>query len=174
MNQPLNLVTLTHTDPKDLTYDERIVLKGDSISSKLEDYANSDAYPDTMMYDDNGNVIGMYNYDATTGLAKGWNNLQDGTYTAFPEGQEVDLGKPDESKMISISGDVSMGAVVYGNKDEAVSAYLYVFISDASAKDTVESAMESAFGLTLTEESDTVLRSVRKMLLQFSILRTHF
>lgn len=154
-------MTLTHTDPKDLTYDDRIVLKGDSFASKLEDYANSDAYPDTMMYDDDGNVIGMYDYDATTGLAKGWNNLQDGTYTAFPEGQEVDLGMPDESKMISISGDVSMGAVVYGNKDEAVSAYLYLFLSDASDKDTVKNVAESAFGLTLTEESDTVLSCVQ-------------
>lgn len=44
--------TYTHTDPKDLTYDDRIVLKSDSMSSKLEDYVNSDAYPDTMMYDD--------------------------------------------------------------------------------------------------------------------------
>ena len=153
--------TYTHTDPKDLTYDDRIVLKDDSMSSKLEDYVNSDAYPDTMMYDDNGNVIGMYNYDPTTGLAKGWNNLQDGTYTEFPEGQEVDLGMPDESKMISISGDVSMGAVVYGNKDEAVSAYLYLFLADASDKDTVKNAAESAFGLTLTEESDTVLSCVQ-------------
>ena len=131
------------------------------MSSLLEDYVNSDAYPDTMMYDDDGNVIGMYDYDATTGLAKGWNNLQDGTYTEFPEGQEVDLGMPDESKMISISDDVSMGAVVYGNKDEAVSAYLYVFLSDASAKDDVKNAAESAFGLTLTEESDTVLSCVQ-------------
>ena len=38
----------------------RKVLKGDSMSSLLEDYVNSDAYPDTMMYDDDGNVIGMY------------------------------------------------------------------------------------------------------------------
>lgn len=153
--------TYTHTDPKDLTYDDRIVLKGDSFASKLEDFANSDAYPDTMMYDDDGNVIGMYDYDPTTGLAKGWNNLQDGTYTEYPEGQEVDLGMPDESKMISISGDVSMGAVVYGNKDEAVSAYLYLFLSDASDKDAVKNAAESAFGLTLTEESDTVLSCVQ-------------
>ncbi len=161
MRPLLNLVTLTHTDPKDLTYDDRIVLKGDSLASKLEEYVNSDAYPDTMMYDDDGNVIGMYDYDETTGLAKGWNNLQDGTYMEFPEGQEVDLGMPDESKMISIPGDVSMGAVVYGNKDEAVSAYLYLFLSDASAKDDVKNAAESAFGLTLTEESDTVLTCVQ-------------
>lgn len=153
--------TYTHTDPKDLTYDDRIVLKGDSLASALEEYANADTYPDTMMYDDDGNVIGMYDYDETTGLARGWTNIQDGAYTAFPEGQEVDLGMPDESKMIRISGDVSMGAVVYGNKDEAVSAYLYVFLSDASAKDAVETAMESAFGLTLTEESDTVLSCVQ-------------
>lgn len=153
--------TYTHEDPKDLTYDDRVVLSEDDFGSRLESDANTAAYPDTMMYDDDGNMIGMYDYDETTGLAKGWTNMEDGTYTAFPEGQEVDLGKPDESKMISIPGKVTLGAVVYGNKDEAVAAYLYFFLSDASAKDLVKSNAESLYGLTLTEESDTVLTCVQ-------------
>lgn len=153
--------TYTHEDPKDLTYDERIVLQGENFGSRLESDANTNAYPDTMMYDENGNMIGMYDYDAATGLAKGWANIEDGTYTAFPEGQEVDLGMPDESKMISIPGTVTLGAVVYGNKEEAVAAYLYFFLSDASAKDLVKENVESLYGLTLTEESDTVLTCVQ-------------
>ena len=153
--------TYTHNDPKDLTYDERIVLKGDGFASKIEDFVNSDAYPDTMMYDNDGNVIGMYDYDAETGLAKGWTDISDGTYTAFAEGEEVDLGKPDASKMIALSGDVTLGFVVYGNKGTAVSAYMYLFLSDASDKEAVENAMSSVFGETMTEESDTVLYCVQ-------------
>lgn len=153
--------TYTHNDPKDLTYDERIVLKGDGFASTIEDFVNGDAYPDTMMYDNDGNAVGMYDYDAETGIAKGWTSLTDGTYTAFAEGEEVDLGKPDASKMITLSGDVSLGFVVYGNKGTAVSTYMYAFLSDASDKEAVENAMASVFGETMTEESDTVLSCVQ-------------
>lgn len=151
----------THKDPKGLTYDTRLVLKGDGFETTLADVVNQAAYPDNMVYDDDGNMIGMYDYDAETGLAKGWTNLSDGTYTAYPEGEEVDLGKPDESQMIEIPGTVSAGFVVYGNKDQAVSAYLYFFLSDASAKDVVKTNLESVFGITLTEESDKVLKCVK-------------
>ena len=153
--------TYTHKDPENLKYDQRIVLKGDGFESKLEDYVNQAAYPDTMVYDEDGNLTGIYDYDAETGLAKGVNNLTDGTYTAFEEGEEVDLGKPDESLMIQIPGTVTQGFVVYGKDDAAISAYMYLFLSDASAKDVVESSMESAFGVTMTEESDTVLYFVQ-------------
>lgn len=153
--------TYTHKDPKDLTYDERIVLQGEGFESTIESIANLDAYPDTMVYDDDGNVIGMYDYDEETGMAYGWNNIEDGTYTAFDEGDEVNFGKPDASKMIKIPGTVTLGFVVYGNKGTAVSAYMYVFLSDASAKDSVISAMSDAFGMTMTAESDTVLSFVQ-------------
>ena len=151
----------THKDPENLKYDERIVLKGDNFESRLEDEINQAAYPDNVMYDDDGNMIGIYDYDAETGLAKGWTNITDGTYTAYEEGEEVDLGKPDESLMIDIPGSVTAGFVVYGNKDEAVDTYLYLFLTDAAAKDTVETSMESLYGLTMTEESDTVLTCVQ-------------
>ena len=151
----------THKDPKELTYDERIVLSGDGFESTIESIANQDAYPDTMMYDDDGNPIGMYDYDENTGLAYGWNNIEDGTYTAFDEGEEVDLGKPDASKMIKISGTVTAGFVVYGNQGTAVEADMYLFLSDASDKQVVEDAMSSAFDLTMSEESDTVLKYVQ-------------
>lgn len=115
----------THKDPDKLTYDERIVLMGDGFEELLEDYANSMAYPDTLMYDEEGNVIGLYDYDAQTGLANGWTSTEDGTYTAFAEGEEVDLGMPDESLMVSVPGEVSLGFVVYGNKSETVCACMY-------------------------------------------------
>ncbi len=153
--------TYTHKDPKDLTYDERVVLQGEDFGKKLQSAVNESAYPDTMMYDKDGNVIGMYDYDGTTGLAAGWTNIDDGTYTAFEAGKEVDLGKPDASKMIEIPGTVTAGFVVYGNKGTAVAAYMYLFLSDASAKDMVKSGMESVYGVTMTEESDTVLTCVQ-------------
>ena len=151
----------THNDPKDLTYDQRVVLRGENFQDDLEDMVNSAAYPDTMMYDDDGNIIGMYTYDAETGLATGWTNLADGTYTEYAAGEEVDLGKPDASQMIEIPGTVTLYFVVYGNKGSAEAAYVYAILSDASAKELVETNMEACYGLTLTEESDTVLTAVQ-------------
>lgn len=153
--------TYTHNDPKDLTYDERIVLKSDTFGSRLQSDLDQQAYPDTMMYDDNGDMVGIYDYDAETGLAKGWTDTTTGTYTEFPEGQEVDLGKPDASLMTEIPGTVTAGFVVYGNKGTAVSTYVYMFLSDASAKDVVMSGLEDMYGLTMTAESDTVLSCVQ-------------
>ena len=147
----------THNDPKDLTYDQRLVLKNDDFGTYLEDYENSGAYPDTMVYDESGNMIGMYDYDEETGLASGWTSLTDGTYTAFAAGEEVDLGKPDPTAMVSIPGTVSLYFVVYGSKDTATAAYMYLFLSDASAKQTVYDAMANVFGIVMEEESDTVL-----------------
>ena len=85
-----------HKDPSGVSYDTRTVLKNEDFGADLAEYASSDAYPDTMLYDESGNPIGMYDYDAATGLAKGWTSLTDGTYTAFEAGKEVDLGKLDE------------------------------------------------------------------------------
>ena len=59
----------THKDPKNLSYDQRVVLRGENFQDNLEEMVNSAAYPDTMVYDDDGNIIGMYTYDAETGLA---------------------------------------------------------------------------------------------------------
>ena len=80
----------TFNEPKDLKYDERIVLMGEGYESTIEDYLNAAAYPDTMMYDDDGNIVGVYDYDAETGMAYGWNDFSDGSYNAFEEGEEVD------------------------------------------------------------------------------------
>lgn len=151
----------THKDPKDLSYDQRIVLRGENFQDVIESMANVWAYPDTMVYDDDGNVIGMYDYDEETGLAAGWTSMEDGTYTAFPDGEEVDLGKPDSSKMIEIPGEVTLYFVVYGNEGSTESAYVYAMLSDASAKDLVTSNLETYYDLTLSAESDTVLTCVQ-------------
>lgn len=152
--------THSHSDPADLSYDERIVLKNDKFVELLEEYASSEAYPDLMMYDKEGNFVGMYDYDQSTGLAKGWTNMESGEYTAFEEGKEVDLGKPDESKLVDIPGDVIAGAVVYGFEKKTVSAYTYLFLSDATAKDTVLELMSNLFGYEFAADSDTVLKCV--------------
>lgn len=149
-----------HTDPGGLSYDTRTVLKNTGFGADLAQYASSAAYPDTMMYDESGNPVGMYDYDAETGLAKGWTNIADGTYTAYDAGKEVDLGKPDESKMVTIAGDVAMYVVVYAKDGAPVESDAYLMLTDASAKDTVISAMKSVFGLDYTAESDTVLKCV--------------
>lgn len=151
----------THNDPKDLTYDEKIALKGDNFDQLLEDYVNEQAYPDTMVYDEDGNVTGMYDYDETTGLAKGITNVADGTYTAFEEGKEVDLGMPDTSKLIDIPGEVTVCAVVYGNEKKAVASYMHFVLSDKAAADLVTSSAADIFGLELTKDSDTVLTTVK-------------
>lgn len=151
----------SHSDPKDLTYDQRIVLKNDGFGSLIEDYENAAAYPDTMVYDESGNMIGMYDYDEETGLAYGWTDLDNGDYTAFAAGEEVDLGKPDPTAMVTIPGTVSLYFVVYGSKGEAECAYMYLFLSDASAKQAVADAMSGIFGMDMEEESNTVLRYVQ-------------
>lgn len=150
----------THNDPKDLTYDERISLRGTGFEKTIESVANEAAYPDTMKYDKKGNPIGMYDYDENTGLAKGWTSITTGKYKAFAKGKEVNLGKPDKSKMITIPGKVTLAFVVYGNKSKTVSTYMYVFLSDKKAKDEVKKNMESMYGIKLSEESDTVLKFV--------------
>ncbi len=158
-DKSLVYIDKTHTvnDPQGLSYETRIVLNNTKFAESIESYVNAAAYPDNMMYDEEGNMVGMYNYDETTGLASGWTNLQDGTYTAFPEGEEVDLGKPDASKMIDIPGDVILGCVVYGSKAKATDAYFYLFLSDAGAKDVVKTNMASLYGMEFKEDSDTVL-----------------
>ena len=57
----------THKDPKDLRYDTRIVLQAAHFNVHLEDFMNAAAYPDTRMYDDSGNMIGIYDYNEETG-----------------------------------------------------------------------------------------------------------
>ncbi len=150
----------SHTDPSGLSFDTRTVLKNDSFGDTLSDYASSDAYPDTIMYDESGNPVGMYDYDAATGLAKGWVNVTTGEYTAYAEGEEVDLGLPDESKMVSIPGTVTLYFVVYSKEGTAVECDAYLMLSDASAKDTVIDTMSLTYGMPYTAESDTVLKYV--------------
>ncbi len=150
----------SHKDPSGVSFDTRTVLSNSGFGATLAEYASGAAYPDTMVMDESGNVIGMYDYDATTGLAKGWVNISTGEYTAYEAGQEVDLGLPDVSKMVSFAGDVTLYFVVYAKDNAPVESDMYLMLTSASDKDAVLSAMTSVFGMDFTAESDTVLKKV--------------
>lgn len=143
----------THKDPQGLTYTERQVLINKNFGTLLEDMVSAMAYPSTIKMDDQGNMVGMYDYDETTGMSYGWTDLTTGEYIA----EETDLGKPDESLMLKLAGDVTLGAVVYGKDDKCEAAYVYAFLSDAADKDAVLANMPLYYGVTLEAESDKVL-----------------
>lgn len=149
-----------HKDPDGLTYDERLVLKNESFGNTLSGRASEAAYPDTIMFDEAGNPVGIYMYDETTGLATGWTSLSTGTFEEFPAGEEVDLGKPDASLLVTFRGEAAMYCVVYGNKGKAVEADLYVLLSDKEDKQAVTDAMADVYGVELKAESDTALKAV--------------
>ncbi len=151
----------THQDPDGVNYDDRFVLKGEGFAELFEEYMNAAAYPDLFMLDEAGNIIGMYIYDETTGLATGYTSFADGGMIMYPEGEEVDLGKPDESMMIDIPGTVDMAAVVYGAGENVLDSYLYLLYSDASAKDMVISSAAACMGMEFTEEAEGVLKLVK-------------
>lgn len=150
----------SHKDPSGVSYDTRTVLSNTGFGATLAEYASSAAYPNTMVMDESGNVIGMYDYDAATGLAKGWVDISTGEYKAYEAGQEVDLGLPDESKLVTLSGDVTLYFVVYAKDSTPVESDMYLMLASAADKDTVLNAMTDVFGMTFTAESDTVLKNV--------------
>lgn len=143
----------THKDPQGLAYTERQALMNKNFGTQLAEMVNAMAYPDTMKYDDQGNMVGMYEYDESTGMASGWYDLTTGEFVA----EEIELGKPDESLMIELNGTVTLCAVIYGKDDKCVGAYVYAFLSDKADKDAVLTNMPMFYGLTLEAESDTVL-----------------
>lgn len=143
----------THKDPDGLKYDGRTVLINKDFGPSLEEVASSVAYPDTVKYGDDGSMIGMYDYDPATGIASGYFDLSTGEFVE----EVVDLGTPDESLLLTLKGNVTVGSVIYENEDNAVAAYLYFFLGDAADKDAVKSTVENFYGITLTAESDTVL-----------------
>ena len=147
----------THNDPKDLSYDTRTVLQRENFGEMLESYMNADAYPDTMVYDEEGNIIGIYDYDPETGLAKGWNDFAEGNYTAFPQGEEVDLGKPDPNALQTLPGTVDLYLVLYSKDGAPVAQYTYLCLTDEGAKEPLEEAMPSLYGMELTEAEAKVL-----------------
>lgn len=143
----------THKDPDGLKYDERKTYINKDFGATVEEELNAAAYPDQLVYDEEGNVIGMYDYDPETGISSGWTDITTGEY--FEE--ETDLGKPDESLMVTLSGNVTVGCVVYGNEGKAVASYVYVFLGDASDKEAVESYVSDLLGYEMKEETEKVL-----------------
>ena len=149
-----------HEDPSDMKGKEKIALKREGFEVFLEEMVNAEAYPNTLIMDEEGNITGMYDYDETTGLAYGWTDVLDGSYVAFEEGEEVDLGKPDQSKMIDIPGTVTLGVVVYGEgeADSApATAYVYAFLTDPAAADLVTNGMKDVYDISLSAEDEKTL-----------------
>lgn len=146
--------TYTHKDPDGLAYDERKALFTEDFGATLVEMSSEDAMPDTMKYDEDGNIIGMWNdYDPTTGLASSWTNFE-----TMETVEEVgDLGKPDESLMLQFKGNIDVAAVVYGKDGVAVRAFLYIFLADAADKDACIDAMKTYYEVDMTSESDKVL-----------------
>ena len=132
----LKLGDYSYSDPKGLKYDNRVVLCNDDFGESLEESYNALSYPDTLVYDEEGNIIGMYDYDPETGLASAWTDLSSGTYTVYEAGEEVDLGKPDESMMIDLDGDVTMYCVVYDKDSVANDAWMYLMLEEGEDKDS--------------------------------------
>lgn len=143
----------THKDPEGLEYDERKVLINKDIAPDLEEAVNAEAYPDTLKYDEDGNLVGFYNYDPTTGMADGYTDLTSGEFVE----ESVELGLPDESMMVEFAGSVTLGSVIYGKDNKAVSAYLYAFLADEADKEATQTALADIYGYDLEEESATVL-----------------
>lgn len=143
----------THNDPEGLKYDTRKVMINDSFVAVLDEAVNGAAYPSTVKMDEEGNMVGIYDYDPTTGMASGYTDFATGEFVE----EEVELGMPDESLMVHFAGDVTLGSVIYENEGKAVCHYLYAFLSDASDKDAVQDGMWNLFGWSMEAESDTVL-----------------
>lgn len=143
----------THNDPDGLKYDTRKVMMNDAFDATLEETLNAEAYPDTLVYDEKGNIIGMYDYDPATGLASGYTDFNSGEFVE----EEADLGMPDESLMVNFAGSVALGSVIYESEGKSVYHYLYAFLSDAADKDIVLDAMENYYGWSMEAESETVL-----------------
>lgn len=143
----------THKDPSGLKYDERKAMINKTFGEALEEAVNEGAYPSTIKYGDAGEILGIYDYDPETGMTSGYMDFVTGEFVE----EVVDLGKPDESLMISLKGNVTLGCVIYGNEGKAIEAYLYAFLEDAADKEDVKSNMELYLGYAMTEESDKVL-----------------
>lgn len=152
--------SFTHKDPEGLKYDQRIALKRDDFEKELEYQMEASAYPDTVMYGEDGSYVGLYDYDPTTGMAVGWTDLSTGEYHAYSEDEQVFLGLPDESIMMELAGSVTLGFVVYGQEGKAVCAYLYFILSDGADLDAVEELSHLFFDYESEKVSDTVLCGV--------------
>lgn len=143
----------THNDPEGVKYDTRKVMINDSFVAVLDESVNGAAYPSTVKMDEEGNMVGIYDYDPTTGMASGYTDFDTGEFVE----EEVELGMPDESLMVHFAGDVTLGSVIYENEGKAVCHYLYAFLTDAADKDAVKDALWGLFGWSMDVESDTVL-----------------
>lgn len=152
----------THVTPEEMTDHSKILLERADFAEYIESVLNVQAYPDLLIFDDAGyEVVGMYIYDPETGLATGWTDLITGEKTMYEAGREIDLGKPDPSKMVQFKGTVKVGAVVYHKDGLVTGAELDFFLSETEDASLLKNYMETYQGETLEEVSGNHYRVVK-------------
>ena len=147
--------------PEDKTTHTKYTLERVDFDQYIESVSNLNIYPDLLKYDaTTGEMQGIYIYDPETGLATGWTNTTTGEVHTFEAGKEVNLGKPDPTKMVDVA-TIKLGVAVYEQDSKVTGAELYFFLSDAKDAATLIKFMSERFGEPLVKESDTVYKVVK-------------
>ena len=147
--------------PSEMVDHNKILLERADFDQYIESILNIQAYPDTLMYNSDGTeLIGMYIYDAETGLATGWTDLTTGEQHTYEAGKEVNLGKPDPDKLVQLD-TIKLGITVYEKDDKVTGAELYFFLADPADGQTLVSFMANYFSEPVTKETDTLYKIIK-------------
>lgn len=151
----------SHETPEEKTDHTKILLERADFGEYIEGILNIQAYPDILMYNQDGTeVIGMYIYDPETGLATGWTDLTTGEQHTYEAGKEVDLGKPDPEKLVTLD-IIKVGAAVYEKDGKVTGAELYFFLSDAKDAQQLMDFMRNYYSEPLIQDSETVYKIIK-------------
>ena len=151
-----------HQTPEELSGYTQVLLERDDYAQHVESIMNVLAYPDLLIFSEDGTqVVGMYIYDAETGLATGWTDLETGEKTVYEAGKEVDLGKPDPALMVSFKGDVKVGCAVYEKDGFATNAEIYFFLTDETDAALLLSYLKDYLGEEPQQESPLTYKIVK-------------
>ena len=153
--------TPTHATPADKLGHTKYTLERGDFDQYIESIMNIQAYPDLLMYSADGTeLIGMYIYDAESGLATGWTNLTTGEQTMYEAGKEVNLGKPDAAKMVDLD-TIQLSITVYEKDEKVTGAELYFYLNDAKDGAALLDFMRKYFSEPLVQESETVYKVIK-------------
>ena len=151
-----------HETPSEKQGHEKLLLEREDFDEHIESILNIQAYPDLFIYDSTGyEVAGIYIYDAETGLATGWTNLETGEKTMYEPGMEKNLGKPDPKKLVDFKGSIKLGFAVYEQEGKVTGAELYFFLTEPEDAQQLQRFVLDYYGEVLTVESDTVYKIVK-------------
>ena len=151
----------SHETPEEKADHTKILLERADFGEYIEDILNVQAYPDILMYNQDGTQVqGMYIYDPETGLATGWTDLTTGEQHTYEAGKEVDLGKPDPEKMVTLD-IIKVGAAVYEKDGKVTGAELYFFLSDAKDAQQLMDFMRNYYSEPLVQDSETVYKIIK-------------